>query len=573
MKQNFMLCLLKYSITMSRLRIKQVFIGALITIFSFVFISASLPDSFFEVTKQLDIFTTLYKELNTYYVDTLNTERLFQVGISAMCESLDPYTDFIPEDDIQEYRQQTTGRYGGIGSLIGTRGDFVIITDPYEEFPAAKAGLRAGDKILEIDSKSVRKENSDVVSKQLRGKAGTNVVIRIARLQADGSEKEITVTLTREEIKIKNVPYYGVVKDGIGYIRLNGFTERAGIEVRNALTALISKNKVDGVILDLRGNPGGLLNEAINVANCFLDKGKEVVSTRGRVESQSHVYYTTSDPVDTKIPLAVLVDEGSASAAEIVSGSLQDFDRAVILGERTYGKGLVQSTHSLPFNAKLKITTAKYYIPSGRCIQAINYAEKKEDGSVKKKEDSLKVAFKTKGGRIVYDGVGIDPDLGTQADTLSQVAIALFTQNLFFDYAVKYRARTPAITNSRNFALSEADYADFVQFVTEKNNFTYSTRSEKLIDELKKVSEKEKMYEPIKNELKEMNDKLVHDKKNDLNKDKDLIKRLLEQEICAQYFLNQGRIESTIQSDKEVSTAIELLKNKKRVQGILTVKK
>jgi carboxyl-terminal processing protease len=558
---------------MNRTRISKFFVVSLIAIFSFVFISASNSGSFFEVTKQLDIFSTLYKELNTYYVDTINTKKLFQVGIRAMCESLDPYTDFIPEDDIQEYRQQTTGRYGGIGSLIGTRGEFVIITDPYEDFPAAKAGLRAGDKIIEIDGKSVKKENSDIVSKQLRGKAGTNVVVKILRPQADGSEKEQTVTLTREEIKIKNVPYYGVVRDGIGYIRLNSFTERAGMEVRNAIIAMIAKNKIQGLVLDLRGNPGGLLNEAINVTNCFVDKGKEIVSTRGRIANQTQTHLSTSDPVDTRLTLAVLVDEGSASASEIVSGALQDYDRAIVLGERTFGKGLVQSTHSLPFNAKLKVTTAKYYIPSGRCIQAINYSEKKDDGSVNKREDSLKVAFKTKGGRIVYDGVGIDPDIKVSQDTLSQVTIELFTQNFFFDYAVKYRARTPAIANPKNFSLTDADYNDFVKFVTEKNNFKYTTKSEKLMEQLKTVSQKENSFQLIDNDFKEMSAKLEHDKKNDLMKEKESIKSILEQEICAHYYMNSGRIEATIKEDKEVAAAIDLLKNELKVKEILSAKK
>jgi carboxyl-terminal processing protease len=558
---------------MIRTRFRKFFTISLIAIFSFVLIAASNSGSFFEVTKQLDIFATLYKELNVYYVDTINSEKLFQTGVRAMCESLDPYTDFIPEDNIQEYRQQTTGRYGGIGSLIGTRDEYVIVTDPYEDFPAAKAGLRAGDKITEIDGKSVRKENSDGVSKQLRGKAGTNVVVKILRQQADGSEKEMTVTLTREEIKIKNVPFYGVVRDGIGYIRLNSFTERAGMEVRNAMIAMIAKNKIEGLVLDLRGNPGGLLNEAINVTNCFIDKGKEIVSTRGRVESQFQTHISSSDPVDTKLPLAVLVDEGSASASEIVSGALQDYDRAIVLGERTFGKGLVQSTHALPFNAKLKITTAKYYIPSGRCIQAINYSEKKDDGSVKKKEDSLKVAFRTKGGRIVYDGVGIDPDIKVSPDTLSQVAIALYTQNFFFDFAVKYRAKHPAITNPKNFNLTDVEYNDFVKFVTEKNNFKYTTKSEKLMEELKTISEKESSFQLIDKDYKEMTAKLEHDKKNDLMKDKESIKSILEQEISAHYYMNSGRIETTIRDDKEVAAAIDILKDKIKVKELLSAKK
>ncbi len=558
---------------MKGLRFKHWFTGASIVVLSFILIAATPVNSFFEVTKQLDIFTTLYRELNTYYVDTLNPEKLIQSGIYEMCGSLDPYTDFIPEDNIQEYRQQTTGRYGGIGSLIGTRNEFVIITDPYEGFPAAKSGLRPGDKILEIDGKSMRKTNSDDVSKQLRGKAGTTVNLKIARLQSDGSEKELPVVLTREEIKIKNVPYSGMLDENIGYIRLNGFTERAGTEVRNVMISLISKYKAKGIVFDLRGNPGGLLNEAINVASCFIDKGTPIVSTKGKIDDQNKEYMTLNDPVDTKIPLVILADGGSASAAEIVTGSMQDLDRAVVVGQRTFGKGLVQSTHSLPYNAKLKITTAKYYIPSGRCIQAINYAEKKEDGSVQKKADSLKVAFKTKGGRIVYDGVGIDPDVKTEEEKISQIAIALYVQSVFFDYAQKYRTSHEAIPSAKNFILTDAEYLDFVKYISEKKDFKYSTSSEKLLEELKSTAEKEKTFEAFKSDYEQMKQKLEHDKKQDLMKEKKVLKEMLEQEIASHYYLNSGRIEASIKTDPEILKSIELLKDKARLQELLQVKK
>lgn len=558
---------------MTTARFKHLIIASVIGVGSLLFVSAASSGSFFEVTKQLDIFTTLYRELNTYYVDTLNSTQLIQSGIVAMTESLDPYTDYIPEDDIQEYRQQTTGRYGGIGALISSRDGFVIITDPYEDCPAAKAGLRPGDKLIEIDGKSVRKDNSDNVSKLLRGKSGTSVLVKILRPQADGSEKEIPITLTREEIKIKNVPYYGVLKNDIGYIRLGSFTERAGLEVRNAMISLITKNKIKGLVLDLRGNPGGLLNEAINVANCFVDRGVEIVNTKGKIKEQMNGYLTQQDPVDTKLPLVVLVDEGSASAAEIVSGSLQDLDRAIIIGDKTYGKGLVQSTHSLPYNAKLKITTAKYYIPSGRCIQAINYADKKADGSVQKMADSLKVAFKTRGGRTVYDGVGIEPDITIENEKLSQVAIALYIQNMLFDYAVKYRAKTPSISAAKNFTLTDAEYNDFVKYVADKKDFKYSTQSEKLLKDLQATSEKEMLYATIKQDIEIMQKKLEHDKTNDLMKDKKTIKELLEQEISSHYYLGAGRIEATIQTDPDVEKAIETLSDTQKTQSILQAKK
>ena len=532
------------------------------------FSAFSVNTSFFEVSKNLDIFTTLYKELNTYYVDELQPDKLVQTGVDEMCNSLDPYTDYITEENMADYRTQTTGRYGGIGAIIGTRGDWVTITDPYEGFPAARAGLRAGDKIMTIDGKNAKKLTSDEVSHMLKGKAGTNVVVKIARMGADGSEKESEVTLTREEIKIKNVPYFGTVNKDIGYIRLSGFTEKASTEVRNALNTLLVKNKVKGVIFDLRGNPGGLLNEAINVSNVFVDKNVEIVSTRGKTEDQNKQYTTLNDPVDTKVPIAVLVDGGSASAAEIVTGSLQDLDRAVVIGQRTYGKGLVQSTHSLPYNAKLKITTAKYYIPSGRCIQAINYADRGKDGSVKRKADSLKVAFKTKGGRTVYDGVGIDPDIKMEPEKLSQITIALLSKNIIFDYATEFRSKHESIGSPKNFELNAKDYDDFVAYVT-KQDFSYTTQSEKLIEELKKTAEKENAFAAIEADYETMKKAMIHDKKQDLYKEKKQIKSILEEEIASRYTLNAGRIESSFKSDEEIARALDILNDEAKLKSLL----
>ena len=527
--------------------------------------------SFFEVSKNLDIFTTLFRELNTYYVDEIKPDQLIQAGVDEMCNSLDPYTDYITEENMADYRTQTTGRYGGIGAIIGTRGEWVTITDPYDGFPAAKAGLRAGDKIISIDNKPAKKLASDDVSHMLKGKAGTNVVVKISRLGADGKEVEQTFSLTREEIKIKNVPYYGTISKEIGYIRLTGFTEKASTEVRNALNILINKDKIKGLVLDLRGNPGGLLNEAINIANVFVDKNVEIVSTKGRTEEQNKQYPTLNDPVDTKIPMTILVDGGSASAAEIVTGSMQDLDRAVVIGQRTYGKGLVQSTHPLPFNAKLKITTAKYYIPSGRCIQAINYADRAADGSVKRKADSLKVAFKTLGGRTVYDGVGIDPDIKMEAEKLSQIAIALITKNLIFDYATQYRAKNEAIGSAKNFQLLDKDYDEFVAYVN-KQGFTYETRSEKLIDQLKATAEKENAFASIASDYETMKKAMEHDKTKDLYKEKKQIKAILEEEIASRYTLNAGRTEAAFKNDEEILKAIEVLSDQAKLNSILKKK-
>ena len=493
-------------------------------------------------------------------------------GINEMLESLDPYTDYIPEEDMDDYRQQTTGRYGGIGAVIGTRGDWVMVTEPYEGFPAAKADLRSGDKIIEVDGKSAKNYRTDQVSAMLKGKPGTDVNVKIKRLQADGTEMEMSVKMTREEIKIKNVPYYGMVDAQVGYIHLASFTDRAGAEVKNALLALEAKGKLKGVILDLRGNPGGLLNEAINVANIFVDKNIDIVFTKGKTDDWNKNFPSLNDPTDLKIPVVVLADGGSASAAEIVSGSLQDLDRAVIVGQKTYGKGLVQSTRSLPFNAKLKVTTAKYYIPSGRCIQAINYAERNEDGSVKRIADSLKTAFKTKkNGRTVYDGGGIDPDVVMEPEKLANITISLITKSHLADYANEYRAKHEKIGAAKDFDLGDTGYADFVSWVSKKE-YDYTTRSEKILADLKTSSEKEKYFEAIKDDYEAMKKTMIHDKQRDLEKEKAQIKSMLEEEIVSRYYLNTGRAEASFKSDKEIKKAIEMLNDEKRVKEILTKK-
>jgi carboxyl-terminal processing protease len=555
---------------MTRLK-KFIVLGTIVAV-AFVPIAFTTSPSYFEITKNLDIFTTLYKELNTYYVDTLNPEKLMHAGISEMLESLDPYTDYIPEEDMDDYRQQTTGKYGGIGAVIGTRGDWVVVTEPYEGFPAAKVGLRSGDKIIEVDGKSAKTHRTDQVSAMLKGKPGTEVNVKIKRLQADGSETEMAVKMVREEIKIKNVPYFGMLDDHVGYIQLSSFTERAGAEVKNALLTLESKNKLKGVILDLRGNPGGLLNEAINVANVFVEKNTDIVFTKGKTDDWNKNFPSLNDPVDLKIPVVVLADGGSASAAEIVSGSLQDLDRAVVVGQKTFGKGLVQSTRSLPFNAKLKVTTAKYYIPSGRCIQAINYAERNEDGSVKRIPDSLKVAFKTKkNGRTVYDGGGIDPDVAVEPEKLTPITISLLTKNLIADYANEYRAKHEKIVAAKDFELNDADYANFMAWVSKKD-YEYATRSEKILTDLKASAEKEKYFDAIKDDYEAMKKTMMHDKTRDLEKGKTQIKSMLEEEIVARYYLNTGRTEAMFKSDNNLKKAIEILNDEKKVTEILTKK-
>lgn len=519
----------------------------------------------------MDIFTSLYKELNTYYVDTLSPEKLMHAGINTMLDGLDPYTDYIPEEDMDDYRTQTTGQYGGIGAVIGTRGDFVIVSEPYEGFPADKAGLRSGDQILSIDGKDAKNYKTDQVSAMLKGKPGTQVVVKIRREEKAGKQTDFTVTMLREEIKIKNVPWFGMLNNHIGYIRLGGFTDRAGAEVKSALESLETNHHIKGVVFDLRGNPGGLLNEAINVANVFVDKNIQIVSTKGKIDEWNKSFVTTNEPVDLKIPMVILADGGSASAAEIVSGSMQDLDRAVIIGQRTFGKGLVQSTRSLPFNAKLKITTAKYYIPSGRCIQALNYAERNADGSPVRTPDSLKVAFKTKNGRKVMDGGGIEPDVVLEPEKYARITISLLTKNLISDYASDYRINHDKISAPTTFVLSDAEYEDFVAWVSKKD-YDYTTKSEKLLDEFKAATEKEKYYNDVKDDYDAMKKTMIHDKANDLEKEKVQIKSILEEEIAARYYLNAGRIQASFKNDNEVKKALEVLDDTAKMNTILAKK-
>lgn len=539
---------------------------------AFVGFSFKDNNSFFEISKNLDIFSTLYKELNTYYVDDIQPAEIMRKGIDAMLESLDPYTTFISEAEIEDYRFQTTGKYGGIGAMIGKVGDYIVITEPYEGAPAQKAGILAGDKIISVDGKEMVGKVSDDASKLLKGQPNTKVELKIKRLMADGTEKEMTYGINREEIHINNVPYYGMVNNDVAYIQLEHFTQDAGKEVQEALENLKSKNTVKGVILDLRGNPGGLLNEAVNIANVFVDRGEEIVSTKGKVEEWDKTFKSLNNAVDKEVPLAILTSSGSASASEIVSGSIQDLDRGIIIGQRTYGKGLVQTTRPLSYNTKLKVTTAKYYIPSGRCIQAINYAEKGPDGEVKRIPDSLKVAFKTKSGRIVYDGGGIDPDINMEVEYLSQISTSLLSKNLIFDYATLYRAKNPKISSAKDFKLGDKDFEDFVSFISNKD-YSYSTKTEKALEDLEKITKDEKYYDALKDEFTDLHKKMQSDKKKDVYKQKEEIITLLEEEIAERYYFRKGRIEASFTNDKEIIRAIKALTDPAEYQALLKPKK
>ncbi|MEZ5025832.1 MAG: S41 family peptidase [Chitinophagales bacterium] len=524
---------------------------------------------YFEIAKNMELFTQLYKELNTYYVDDVDPNKLMTDGIDKMLDGLDPFTNYITGADLDEYRLQTTGKYGGIGARIGKIGDFVVITDPYEGFPAQKAGLKAGDIIKKIDGKVATKYNSEDVSQLLRGEPGTNINITV---EDPITKQERTVTFKREEIKIDNVPYHGMVNNNIGYIKLESFTENAANEVQNALIDLKKNPNLKGVILDLRGNGGGLLAEAIDICNTFVDKGTNIVDTKGKIAEANYSYATKGKPVDTQIPLAVLTDGGSASASEIVSGSMQDLDRGVIIGQNTYGKGLVQVTKPLPYKAKLKVTISKYYIPSGRCIQRIDYTHRSADGIASALPDSLRKEFKTKAGRIVKDGAGIEPDIKTEQDKIAPITIALYTKNHIFDFANLYRHDHDTLRDGNNFKMNDAEYESFKSFLKGKE-YDYQTPTEVKLEDLKKSIKDDDYSDEAQKVITDLEAQIKHDKSKDLDKFKPEIERILSEEIVSRYNYQEGRIANSLLDDKDVEKAIQVLTDQAQYKSILSAKK
>lgn len=523
-------------------------------------------DDYFEISKNIDVFVTLFREVNLFYVDEVRPGELMKTGIDAMLESLDPYTNFISESEIEDYRFMTTGEYGGIGASVKQMDGKIVIAEIYEGFAAQKGGMKPGDVLVDIEGKNVKNKASDEISKLLKGQSGTRVKITVER---PGETTPVKLELTREEIKVKNVPYYGMLDNDIGFIKLTGFTDGAAQEVKDAFLNLQSENKCSGLILDLRDNPGGLLHEAVDIVNLFTEKGTEVVFTRGKIKEWDKSYKTLNAPLDISIPLVVLVNKGSASASEIVSGALQDLDRAIVVGQRTYGKGLVQQTRPLNYGSQVKITVAKYYVPSGRCIQALNYANRKNDGSVEKVPDSLITAFKTKGGRIVYDGAGINPDVNTDPVPYNPLVAALVEGNYIFDFATDYALKNKSVATANKFRLSEQEYGSFVRFV-ESKNFDYAPKSELVIKEFKEKAEKEGAYQEMKTEYDALMNKVKQRKKDDLTRYKNEVLPWLEEEIAGRYYYQRGRMEATIKYDKEINDALSLIKSAEKRTGILT---
>lgn len=517
----------------------------------------------FEVIKGLELMDQIFQNLEHYYVDETFPGNMSKTAIDAMLKELDPYTVYYHEANIEDYRLMTTGQYGGIGALIRKMGDFTFIAEPYEGNPAQKAGLRAGDKILAIDGKSMKGKPSDDVSAAMKGPKGTTVNIEVER---EGGEKK-TISITRDEIKIPDVPYFGMLDGSIGYIKLNSFTQTAASEVEKAFKELKSKGMKE-LVFDLRGNGGGLLIEAVKIVNFFVPKDQVVVTTKGRVAEENRVYTTLEEPLDLTIPLAVLIDEGSASASEIVSGSLQDLDRAVIIGETSYGKGLVQRTYDLKYGSKIKLTIAKYYTPSGRCVQRLEYYDKDDNAKPKEIADSLLKTFKTANGRNVIDGRGIEPDIKVEVPNLSRLTATLITNNILFHYATQYVASHATITPARNFTLTESEYDAFKNYVL-KQEFTYSTASEEMLEKMKAVVESEGFYEDAKSEYEALLSKVIPSKERDLEKFKPEIVEILENEIVSRYYYQKGRAENLFKHDEDIFKAIEVLTDQTSYNTIL----
>ncbi len=540
--------------------------GFLIVLFSVGF--STLKNKDLELVKNLDIYYTLFQELNRFYVDETDPEELVSTSIKAMLSSLDPYTAYIPESGMDEFQFQTTGEYGGIGSLIRRSGNSVMIAEPYDGFPAAKAGIRAGDKILKVDGVSTKDMVIESVSDKLKGKPGTDLSLSIERY---GEPKPLNYTLVREKISIKNVPYFGMLDQGTAYIYLSNFTSGASKEVEAALISLKKDHEVKSLVLDLRANPGGLLIEAVRICNLFVEKGELIVSTRGKMEQWDSEYSTTRNPIDTEIPLVVMVNRGSASAAEIVAGALQDLDRAVVVGQRTFGKGLVQTSRPLKYNAQLKVTTAKYYIPSGRCIQALDYSHRNEDGSVGIIPDSLISEYTTRNKRLVYDGGGIQPDFKVIPEAFSELAIQLFTQSIFFDFATQYHNTNDEIASPGKFSLSDEEYDLFKAFIQERN-FEFQTASEKAFANLKRMAKREKYYSLAEEEFSALEEMLVHNNLKDLETFDKEIRQILQEEIVTRYYYRAGRIVAQSQEDIQLDKAQDIVNTPGMLKEVLAGK-
>jgi carboxyl-terminal processing protease len=542
-------------------------------LFSGIFIGAALVLSFaytpdyFELSKQLDIFTSVFKEVSLYYVDDTQPGELAEDAINSMLSSLDPYTNYIPEEAVEDFRIQQTGDYAGVGASVGEHESRVIITSIYEGFAANKAELLVGDEIISIDSEPLNGRSIQSISEILKGAPGTEIQLGIRRAGED-----ILKTIEREKVHRSSVPFAGFLENDFGYISLSSFTQNASGEVKNAWEELSKEKEVKGLVLDLRNNPGGLLVEAINLTNLFIPKGKVVVQTKGKLEEWQKTYKTSNRPFNTEIPVVVLINSGSASASEIVAGTLQDYDRALILGRRSFGKGLVQESRMLPYGAQLKVTIAKYYTPSGRLIQAIDYAERAEDGSVSKVPDSLRNAFTTDNGRVVYDGGGIDPDVQTESPKASELILALFRDLQIFDFATEFYFGNPNIKPAKEFRVDDVIFNDFKSWL-EKRDFSFDTRTGRVINNLEIIAAEEDFDAGMSKEINDLKQAYEKRKSIELDREKDILKELLQEEIVARYYFESGRLENALNHDTDIKEALRYLNETEAYQAILSSEK
>ena len=534
----------------------------------FISYNFAVDTNLFEINKQLDIYATLIKELNTFYVEESKPEKLTKKALEGMLASLDPYTEFYPESELEDYKMRyVSAEYGGVGALVHERDGKIFISEPYEGFPAQKNDLRAGDEIVSIDGKAVTAKQVSMVSDMLKGQPHTKLKIVIRR---PGEKKTIEKIIEREEIKFGNISYSGVIDNEFGYIKLDKFLSNSAAEFKFAFNELKRQN-IKSLIVDLRGNGGGILQDAVQIVNTFVNKDNEIVTQKGKLKEMNTSYKATSIPLDTKIPLVILVDTATASASEITAGALQDLDRAVIIGQRTFGKGLVQQTKPLPYNAQLKLTVAKYYIPSGRCVQAINYSKKNSKGGVDHVPDSLITEYKTKGGRKVYDGSGIAPDIKMDLPPYSNLLYNLITKNVFFDFATNYKLKNPTIAQVEQFKLSDDDYNAFVKYVAEQK-FTYTSASDLKLEEIKKAAIAEKYYDRNKDAFEALKKKVTPELTEDLKRFKPEVSEFLENEIVSRYYFQKGRMRSLLKYDVEVAKAKEILRDQNTYSSILSGK-
>lgn len=549
--------------------------GVLIVLLGMGILSFKEDDRNFQISKNLDLFNSIFKELDMFYVDTLNPEKVIQNGVEGMLALTDPYTEYYPEEEISSLKEMTTGKYGGIGAAIRyyEAKDRIAVVEPTEGMPAAEAGVKAGDIILSVGGKEMTRgtmkpqDFSQKVSDALRGEPGTSFILKVMRpLKNDSTILEFKIT--RKNIRTNPVPYYGMVRDSIGYLALSSFTENCAKDFKKAFIEM-KEQGARSFILDLRDNGGGSLAEAVDIVNFFVPKGQEIVVTKGKLKQAQGSYKTQNEPIDTRIPMAVLVNGASASASEIVSGSLQDLDRAVIIGTRTFGKGLVQTIRPLPYNGTLKVTTSKYYIPSGRCIQAIDYAKKNADGSVARTPDSLTNVFRTAAGREVRDGGGIRPDIEVKGDRVPNIVFYLMNEDIIFDYATRYCWDHPALASVDSFQLTDEDYKEFKKLVKSRD-FKYDRQSEKMLKSLKEVAEFEGYMEGAAEEFKALEKKLNHNLDRDLDYFAKQIKGYIAQEIVTRYFYQRGAAMERLKEDEDLEKAIEVLHDAGRYKQILS---